>query len=47
MEAAQAAGCWSCHATWGVPINERDLGDVEVDMIAEMPEALLKLPLSR
>ena len=45
MEAAQAAGCWSCHAVWGVPITERDLGSIEVDMVAEIPNALLKLPL--
>ena len=44
MEAARAAGCWRCHAVWGIPSAERDLGDVEVDFIAEMPETLLKLP---
>ena len=43
MQAARAAGCWSCHAIWGIPTAERDLGDVEVDLIAEIPEALLKL----
>jgi len=45
MEAARAAGCRCCHAIWGIPINQHSLGDVEVDFIAEMPEALLRLPL--
>lgn len=44
MEAARAAGCWSCHAIWGIPNPEHSLGDVEVDLIAQMPETLLKLP---
>ena len=44
MEAARAAGCRSCHAIWGVPVTERDLGEVEVDLVAETPEDLLRLP---
>jgi phosphoglycolate phosphatase-like HAD superfamily hydrolase len=45
MKAAQAAGCWSCHAVWGITNPEHSLGKVEVDLVAEMPEALLKLLL--
>jgi phosphoglycolate phosphatase-like HAD superfamily hydrolase len=46
IEAGKAAGCWSCHATWGVPATERSLAGIGADLVAEMPEALLTLPLS-
>ena len=46
MEAARTAGCWRCHAIWGIPIAEHGLGNLEVDLVAKMPEALLRLPLA-
>lgn len=46
MEAARAAGCWRCHAIWGIPKDEHDLGNLEVDLVAKTPEVLLRLPLA-
>ncbi len=41
--AARAAGCWSCHATWGLPAQENGYMDFKADMVAETPDALLGL----
>ncbi len=38
--AAKAAGCWSCHATWGRSVVGDPQGDLGADMVAETPEAL-------
>ncbi len=43
IAAAQAAGCWSCHAIWGIPVSERSLASVKPDIVARTPEALLGL----
>jgi len=45
IEAANAAGCWSCFATWGVPAEDRGPAQIKADFIAESPEDLL--PLAR
>jgi pyrophosphatase PpaX len=37
MTAAQSAGCWSCHAKWGVVSSE----NYQADFIIETPEELL------
>lgn len=37
MTAAQSAGCWSCHAKWGVS----PLENYQADFIVETPEELL------
>lgn len=42
IEAANAAGCWSCFATWGVPVRERGLAQIKADFIAEFPEIVLR-----
>jgi len=42
IEAARAAGCWSCHATWGIPTAEHSLDNIQADLIAETPKALLE-----
>ena len=44
IEAARAAGCWSCHAVWGVPPMERDRIGAGADVVVDKPEALLDLP---
>ena len=41
--AAHAAGCWSCLAGWGVPVEERDYGAAMPDVVAEHPLALRDL----
>ena len=43
--AAQAAGCKSCYATWGLPANERTsiLANISPDFILDSPSALLEL----
>ena len=41
--AAKAAGCWSCHATWGILAADEPLDDFGADMVAETPEAILRL----
>ena len=43
IAAAQAAGCWSCHAIWGIPVSEHSLAPVKPDMVARTPEVLLGL----
>jgi len=43
IEAASAAGCWSCYAIWGIPAAGRRLDSIQADVVAEMPEALLRL----
>ena len=43
IEAARAAGCWSCYATWGIPNVEHRLGSIQADLVAEMPQVLLEL----
>ena len=40
---AQAAGCWSCHAVWGIPVSEHSLAPVRPDIVALTPELLLGL----
>ena len=46
IEAALAAGCWSCHAVWGIPQAQRVLDDVRPHAVAESPQALLDLVLT-
>lgn len=43
--AAQAAGCHSCYATWGLPANVRTniLANISPDFILDSPSALLEL----
>jgi len=43
IEAAQSAGCWSCHATWGIPVAEHGLDSIKADLVANRPEVLLSL----
>lgn len=45
IEAARAAGCISCWATWGLPAYERDslLDNVNPDYVIDSPNALLEL----
>ena len=43
MIAARAAGCWSCHATWGLPAQVNGQVDFKPDMVAKTPDALLGL----
>jgi phosphoglycolate phosphatase len=45
IEAAQAAGCQSCHVTWGLPENELTSiqANISPDFILDSPSALLKL----
>jgi len=43
MEAAKAAGCWSCYATWGIPVAEQRLEAVQADLVAETPDVFLEL----
>lgn len=42
IEAAHAAGCWSCYATWGLPPTARALESTQADLTAEIPEALME-----
>ena len=46
IEAAQAAGCWSCHAVWGIPQEQRVLDGVRPHAVAESPQALLDFVLT-
>ena len=46
IEAALAAGCWSCHAVWGIPQAQRVLDGVRPHAVAESPQALLDLVLT-
>ena len=43
--AAQAAGCWSCLATWGIPAANSSHAQTEADFVIDKPEALLELPI--
>ena len=43
MEAGRAAGCWTCHATWGLPEGGGALHGVRPDIVATTPAELLKL----
>lgn len=40
--AGRSAGCWTCQATWGVSLEQRDLIGVQADQIAASPDDLLK-----
>ncbi len=40
--AASAAGCWSCHATWGVPPGAPGLKEGAADITIDSPAALLR-----
>ena len=42
IEAGRAAGCLTCHATWGLPVAGRSV-DLGADVVAETPEAILRL----
>lgn len=46
IEAALAAGCWSCHAVWGIPQEERILDGVRPHAVAESPQSLLDIVLT-
>ena len=42
--AAKAAGCWSVHATWGIPDGQPTATcDTDADFVIDTPEALLGL----
>lgn len=43
IEAARAAGCWSCYATWGIPVIEHEQDSIQADLVADTPKALLEL----
>ena len=45
IEAARNAGCWSCYATWGLPVAEQQLDSIQADFTAEIPKTLLELKL--
>ena len=45
MEAGRAAGCWTCHATWGLPVGSGALGGVRPDIVAASPDELRTLIL--
>ncbi len=47
MGAAQAAGCWSCLATWGIPAANSSHAQAKADFVIDRPEALLELPILR
>ena len=47
IEAARAAGCRSCHATWGLLPDTPDLGDISADLTAGTPTDLLRQLLHR
>ena len=42
IQAAKAAGCWSCLATWGVPDGPDRAKLANPDMVAETPRAILR-----
>ena len=42
IEAAKAAGCWSCLATWGVPDGVDRAGRAHPDLVAETPSDILR-----
>jgi phosphoglycolate phosphatase-like HAD superfamily hydrolase len=43
IQAAKAAGCWSCLATWGVPDGASRAERSNPDMVVDTPGDLLKL----
>ena len=43
IEAANAAGCWSCLAAWGVSENVSESIQKKADFIAKFPEIVLRL----
>lgn len=45
IEAARAAGCWSCYATWGLPVAEQRLDSIQAHLVTETPKTLLELKL--
>ena len=47
IEAARAAGCWSCHATWGMESDTLEFGDILADATVGTPNDLLRLLLHR
>ena len=42
IEAAKAAGCWSCLATWGVPDGADRARRANADLVAETPGGVLR-----
>lgn len=46
IEAALAAGCWSCHAVWGIPQAQHVLDGIRPHAVAETPQSLLDLVLA-
>ena len=44
VEAARAAGCWSCLATWGVPDGGSRAERANADLVVGTPDELLRLP---
>ena len=45
MGAARAAGCWSVHATWGIPAANHSHRNTDADFVIDRPDALLELPI--
>ena len=45
IAAGKAAGCWSVHATWGVPEANRSHLQTDADFVIDAPDALLRLPI--
>ena len=43
MQAAKAAGCWSCLATWGVPDGVDRARRARPDLVADAPRDILRL----
>ena len=46
IEAAKAAGCWSCLATWGVPDGASRAERANPDLVVGTPGELLGLPFA-
>ena len=44
VEAARAAGCWSCLATWGLPDGASRAERANADLVVGTPDELLRLP---
>ena len=43
IQAARAAGCWSCLATWGIPDGADRTRRASPDLVAETPRDILRL----
>ena len=43
IEAARAAGCWSCLATWGIPGSAERARRAKPDLVAETPLDIMRL----